>query len=146
MGSRRGIAISGVVAAVVVGACLYVTWGFANPPAGWTKFSDVALADARASQRPVLVKFTANWCANCQMVERTVFGTQEQVDAWASDFDVALIKADLSADDAPGWPLLSELNPARAIPFTAVYLPGEDQPRALPGIYGSDDLRAVLGE
>ncbi len=144
MKSPRGILVCTITAAVLVGATLPVFWRLANPPAGWTYFSETALAEARASNRPVLVKFTADWCLNCQTVEQRVFGTQEQVDAWADGYNLRLIKVDLTQNDAPGWDLLSELNPARAIPFTAVYLPGEDRPRALTGIYGSDDLRDAL--
>lgn len=122
-----------------------VTYGLANPPAGWEKFSQEALARALDSRRPVLIKFTADWCANCQTVEQRVFGTQAEMDAWR-DRGLILIKADLTSKEAQGWPLLTELHPVGSIPFTAVYLPGESEPRKLPGIYGSADLEALLAQ
>lgn len=143
-GEARGIVISGLVALVLAGGTLPIAYRLANPPAGWVYYSDAALAAALEKNQPVVVKFTADWCANCQTVEQMVFGTQAQMDAWA-DQGVTLIKADLTRRDAPGWPLLTELNPARAIPYTAVYLPGADDPKPLVGIYDSTDLQAALG-
>ena len=138
IGGRRGILVSGVVAAVLAFGTLPLAYRLANPPAGWVKFADFEEAD-----RPYLVKFTADWCANCQTIEQRVFGTQDQMDAWR-DAGLTLVKADLTDPDAPGWALLADLNPARAIPFTAVYLPGREEPVGLPGIYGSGDVRGVL--
>ena len=140
IGGAKGVVITAVIAAVLGLGTLPLAYRLANPPAGWTHFAD---ADFEAIDGPYLVKFTADWCANCQTIEARVFGTQAQMDAWR-DAGLTLVKADLTKPDAAGWGLLAELNPAKAIPFTAVYLPGEASPRALPGIYGADDLRAAL--
>ena len=142
-GRLTPILVTAAVAAVVLIPSGLLANRLANPPAGWTAYSPETLAAARKLDKPVLVKFTADWCANCQTVEQRVFGTQAQMDAWRDD-GVTLLKADLTKPDANGWPLLKELNRIGAIPFTAVYLPGGDEPAKLAGIYGSDDLRAVL--
>ncbi|MEL7238420.1 MAG: cytochrome c biogenesis protein CcdA, partial [Planctomycetota bacterium] len=142
---KQGYVVTGIVTLVLAGGTLPIAYGFANPPVGWAKFGDESLAEARASEGPVLVKFTADWCANCQTIERNVFGTQDQIDALA-DQGVTLMKADLTDADAAGWPLLSELNPARAIPYTVVYLPGQDEPVRLVGIYGEDDVQEALAK
>ena len=54
------------------------------------------------------------------------------------------IKADLTDRDAAGWGLLRSLHPVGAIPFTAVYLPGEKNPHKLAGIYTTSELLNVL--
>lgn len=110
---------------------------------GWTKYSDAALAAARATGKPVIVKFTAAWCVNCHVVERRVFGDAETL-AKLSEQGATLIKADLTADGAPGSELLAKLNPSRSIPFTAVYLPGKDEPVGLTGIYSSGELLGAV--
>ncbi|MEM8875095.1 MAG: cytochrome c biogenesis protein CcdA [Planctomycetota bacterium] len=134
-------AVAGVVAVLLVPTFVFARQ-FANPPVGWVEFSDEALGDALGTGDPVLVKYTADWCANCQVVERRVFGNQEQLDAWRDEFGLTLIKADLTTSGAAGWPSLVELNPSRSIPFTAVYVDGEV--RELVGIYSSEDLRSAL--
>ena len=141
-GRLRPVLVTAAVAAVVLLPTGALAYGLANAPV-WPKFSPDALAAARAGGGPVLVKFTADWCANCQTVERTVYGSKAKMDAW-QDRGVTLLKADLTDADAPGWPLLQQLNSVGAIPFTAVYLPGQEQPAKLSGIYSADDLRAVL--
>jgi thiol:disulfide interchange protein DsbD len=143
-GRPKPILVTTLLSLIVLAPLAVITHGLANPPAGWVYYSPEVLAEARASNKPVLVKFTADWCANCQTVEQTVFGTQEEMDAWR-DKGLVLVKADLTKKDAAGWPLLRELHKVGSIPFTAVYLPGEEQPRKLPGIYGADDVEAILG-
>ncbi|MEM1012407.1 MAG: thioredoxin family protein, partial [Planctomycetota bacterium] len=135
--------VTGVIALLLGGGTLPLAYRLANPPTGWVKFADADIATLQADG-PVVVKFTADWCANCQTIEQLVFGTQDQMDALGEQ-GVALVKADLTKRDAPGWPLLAELNPARAIPFTAVYLPGESSPRKLTGIYDAGELNENLG-
>lgn len=113
--------------------------------AGWIKYSDEALAEARRGDTPVLVKFTAAWCVNCHVVERLVFGdaaTRAELDRRG----VKLIKVDLTQDGAPGTALLGQLYPSRSIPFTAIYFPGNDTPAPLTGIYSSSDLFATLDD
>jgi thiol:disulfide interchange protein DsbD len=139
--TTRGIVVTGLLALLLAGGTLPLAYRLANPPAGWIAFADADLSPTRG---PVLVKFTADWCANCQTIEQRVFGTQAQMDAWQAE-GLTLVKADLTKPDAAGWDLLAELNPAKAIPFTAVYLPDRDGPVALPGIYGSEDVRDVVG-
>jgi hypothetical protein len=55
-----------------------------------------------------------------------------------------MIKADVTDDGTPAGTLLGQLEPARAIPLTALYLPGHDQPKLLDGIYSTTDLVALL--
>jgi thiol:disulfide interchange protein len=91
----------------------------------------------------VLIKFTADWCANCHVVERVVFGDPKTAEVLARH-DVVVIKADLTQSDAAGWPLLRELSPGGGIPFTVVYTPDGQIVAKLESIYTSDALAAAL--
>lgn len=106
-------------------------------------YSDELFAEARASGRPVLVKFTANWCATCQYIEGTVF---RDAAVWSTlrDQQVIALKVDLTDEGAPGSDLLLQLNPAGGIPLTAIYAPGSNTPIQLASIYNSRQLMDTL--
>lgn len=139
----RPVFVAALIALALVTPAFAFTMKLANPPLTWTYFDDAAFAAAQKSGKPFVVKFTADWCANCQTVELTVYGDEDTV-KWLRRNGVGTIKADLTKQAAPGWPLLRSLNPVGAIPLTAVYLPGQSQPRILSGIYSSDDLKRAL--
>ena len=117
--------------------------GAAAPAGGFAHFEDEAFEAARASGRPVLVKFTANWCITCQAIERTVYS---QPDVWnaLADKDVAVFKVDLTNSGVPGEDLLYELNESGGIPLTAIWIPGRREPVVISSLYTADQLQRVL--
>jgi thiol:disulfide interchange protein DsbD len=147
--SARPVAISCVLAVLMLGGVIGwtaritgITSG-TNAEATWVSYSDQAFAQARTSGKPVLVKFTANWCATCQTIEGTVF-RDPQVWDYLHKHHVVMIKADFSQENPPAQALLEKLNPAGGIPLTAIYAPGADQPIQIASVYTSDTLLKTL--
>jgi thiol:disulfide interchange protein DsbD len=146
---RRGIAIASVLALLIFGSTFAIaarmngTFISAAHKVDWVPYSDSALATARAAGQTVLVKFTANWCGNCQYIEATVYRDATTVAALKAGHILAL-KADLTLDSAPGTDLLKTLNSSGGIPLTAIYLPGKNEPVQLTSIYTTEQLLAVL--
>jgi thiol:disulfide interchange protein len=60
--------------------------------------------------------------------------------------EVVIFKADVTDGDEPAIALVGELNPAGAIPLTAIYPPGKPEPVLLTGIYTADDLQRAVQE
>jgi thiol:disulfide interchange protein len=143
--TRRPAALAtvGVLALLLVGTTAYATYSIRFQPVAWVKYSDAALAEARGKGHVVIVKFTANWCANCHVVERTVF-TDKDVLAAINSRQITMIKVDITQTGAPGSELLRRLSPAGGIPLTAVYRPGEAEPRLLLSIYTASALLEAI--
>ena len=137
------VAVASIVALLLVGPALAATLRLTDVPLRWVDYSPAALADARASGLPVMVKFTADWCANCHYLDATVYADDAVVDAVESSGAVA-IKADLSDESAVGWALLREVSPVGAIPITAVWPAGADRPAVLTGLHSEEELIAAL--
>lgn len=144
------VAVSSVLAIAMLGGVLWWTAQItglgapANAAAGglktqWVPYSTEKFEALRREGKPVLVKFTANWCATCQVVEGTVFKNPAVWDSLARH-DVVAMKVDLTEEDAPGNDLLLKLNPGGGIPLTAVFSPRLQQPILLSSIYKSDAL------
>jgi thiol:disulfide interchange protein DsbD len=138
--SRRAWAIvtSLVIAASVIWFSLTITLRLTGGIA-WQTYSDQAFAEARASGRPLLVEFTANWCPNCLSIEASVYHDPRTAEA-LHRANVVLLRADLSDEKAPGWKMLDELNPGGGIPLTAIYGPRAEQPIKMTSLYTTQNL------
>lgn len=143
--ARRAVPVivASITAALIIAPALAVTLRLTYTPIAWVKYSPDAFQQALQSGRPVLIKFTADWCGNCQAIEATVFVDDRTVQT-IRQMQLIPIKADLTSSDAAGWPLLRRLHPVGAIPFTIIYLPNRTEPRTLTGIYSTDDLLEAL--
>ncbi len=114
-----------------------------NPPIAWRPYTVESFEKARAEKRPILLEFTAAWCANCITVETTVFHDDRAVKA-LKEKDVVTFRVDLTKKDAPGWKFLKELSPVSGIPFTAVFPSGEGEPQKLVGVFTTDELLKAI--
>lgn len=153
----RPVAISsvlsvGIVTASVLVACRFSGLFDARPAGGasaaavnWVPYTDDALQAARQANKLVLVKFTANWCLNCQYVEATVFHDDAAIAALRKH-GVVTLKADLTSDDAPGWARLRELTATGGIPLTAIYAPGYTKPVQISSVYTTATLLSTLDQ
>jgi len=149
VGISSAIAV-GIVAVTLLIACRFSGLfdprpvnGAAGPTVNWVAYSDPTLDAARKAGKIVLVKFTANWCLNCQYIEGTVFHDPQAIDALRK-YDVVTVKADLTDEHAAGWSRLHELSATGGIPLTAIYAPGYEQPIQISSVYTTSTLVKTL--
>jgi thiol:disulfide interchange protein len=112
----------------------------------WEPYSPEKLLAAADHHRWVLVDFTADWCPNCILVERTTL-RDSRLRRALRDHNALLLKADLTRDN-PSAKLLLERMGSRSIPFLALFPPGEQfwHPFFVRDIYGPDDVLSVFAK
>jgi thiol:disulfide interchange protein len=101
-----------------------------------------AIDDARTSGKFVVVKFTANWCGNCHVIEKAVFNTSTGIRELNRP-DVVPIKVDLSRGNDEGYEVLRSLSGGTGIPFSIFFRPGEE-PITFRSFFKVSDLRQAL--
>ena len=113
-------------------------------PIPWVYYSPEAFAQAQAEGKTVVMKFTAKWCTNCHVIEKTILNVSPAREALNAR-NVVPMKVDLTLEtNEVGWSKLREISGGSGIPLTAIYLPGEPEPVIFRSFYGADSLIEVL--
>jgi thiol:disulfide interchange protein DsbD len=110
----------------------------------WQPFTEAKLLKAARENRWVVVDFTAEWCPNCLLVEKTVLHNRTVVETFRKH-DALLLKADLTMENPPAKRLLQKMG-SRSIPFLAFFPPGENfwNPYFLRDLYRVQDVLKVF--
>jgi thiol:disulfide interchange protein DsbD len=109
----------------------------------WQPWSPEAVAAARASGRPVLVDFTADWCLTCQVNRKT------SLENSAVQEKLKTVKAVALVGDYTHFPeaITTELNryDRAGVPLVLVYPKNPDAPPAvLPALLTPDTVLSAL--
>lgn len=93
-------------------------------------WSEAALANARASGKPVFVNFTAAWCVTCKANEALVLRQPRVLDAFKAA-GVVTMTGDWTSQDAA---IAAELrrHGRQGVPLYLLYVPGAETPLVLP--------------
>ncbi len=109
----------------------------------WKPYDRAVVETAKKNQEPVVIKFTADWCTNCKVVDKRVFKDMEVVEL-VERKGVYAIKADTTTKKYAAYTDLDEIyGQAGNIPYTVVILPDGSQ-KELLGIYNKKELMEIL--
>lgn len=91
-----------------------------------------------------MVKFTADWCPNCRIVERRALNRSRTIEKIESE-DVDFLTADITRTNIPAERLLNKTG-LYSIPVLMIFPPGEDfkKPLVLRDIYSMNDVLTAL--
>ena len=123
-------------------------WVFLPTPAGeliaWQDYDEAVIDNALAEGKPVLIKFTADWCLSCQAVDKVVYHN-EDIAGLIEEKEVLAIKADTTANDKPATlALKNKYN--ELVPVTILFLPEVEEPVRLHEIFFAGKLKKILQE
>jgi len=122
-------------------------WVFLPAPAAeliqWQSYDAAAIETAQAESRPVLIKFTADWCWNCGVVEKMVFGRKDIADL-IEEKDVLAIKADTTLENYPAAIDLKNKYEEPGVPVTILHIPGEQEPVTFNEMFFAKQLKGLL--
>lgn len=111
----------------------------------WQGYDAVVIDKALAEDRPVLIKFTADWCISCQVVEKTVYARKDIAELIDSK-GVLAIKADTTVKDYPATIALKNIYNEPGVPVSILFMPGQKKPVRWRGMTFADELEKLLEE
>jgi len=125
-----------------------VTAGFLWLPAqvemvDWQEYDAAIVASAQSDGEAVVIKFTADWCTNCVVVDEKVYH-DSQVAKLIEELGVLAIKADTTTVKMPATiDLKGVYGEAGNVPVT-IYIAPDGTQYKLRGIFDKDELIKLL--
>ncbi|MBN1806990.1 MAG: thioredoxin family protein [Sedimentisphaerales bacterium] len=133
-----------IIAAIIV---FVGGWIFLPTPTGelisWRDYDGTVIENALVQGKPVLIKFTADWCLSCQAIDKVVYH-DEEIAKLIEEKSVLAIKADTTLDTNPATSALEEKYNEPGVPVTILFLPGTDEPVRLHEIFFKKKLKELL--
>ena len=108
----------------------------------WAPYRGDALAAASANDRPALIEFTADWCINCKVLEKTVYAAPQVIRA-AQETNLASFQVDMTESDDAKENLLRSYGGA-GVPFAVVLDRSGVVVRRFPDLLTAARLEAAI--
>ena len=111
----------------------------------WEPFSESRLVELRRTGQPILIDFTADWCAVCKTNERLALNTAKTAE-FVKSHQVACLKADYT-DESPEITAWLKRFGAAGVPLVVIFPPGENA-KGIPfdGIFTQSGLLSTMEE
>ncbi len=136
-----------IVRTIAVIMVIAAGWLLLPAPAGeliqWQSYNTEVIDAAKVKQRPVLIKFTADWCFNCAVAEKVVY-EREDIAKLIENKGVLAIKADTTLSDYPATAALKNVYDEPGVPVSVLLVPGREEPIKWHGISFGTELKAQL--
>ena len=137
------------IRAIAVALAIAAGWAFLPEPPGelipWQKYDADLIKAARTAEKPVLIKFSADWCLSCQVVEKIVY-SREDIAKLIEEKNILAVKADTTTRDMPATLALKNIYNEPGVPVSMLFMPGKNEPVRWRGISFADELKTLLEE
>ncbi len=139
---QRALPVLVAVACIATAAARLVAAPATELP--WRPYTKAVFLVARTQQRPVMLEFTADWCLNCKVLEKTTYADQKVIDA-AREAGVVALQIDMTEMHEADKQLMKGFG-GWALPFLVLIDDQGKVRRAFTGIFGADTLVGYLGQ
>jgi thiol:disulfide interchange protein len=136
------IRLIAVVLVLLAGLMFLIETASSAAPINWQPYDADLIESAKARQHAVLIKFTADWCLSCNVVEKTVYSQQEII-RLIDQKNVLAIKADTTTKQLPATQALKNIYNEPGVPVSILLLPGRE-PVRWRGKAFADELKQLL--
>ncbi|MCI5158571.1 MAG: DUF255 domain-containing protein, partial [Candidatus Electrothrix sp. AUS1_2] len=103
---------------IMLGAAVGVFRLTRTGPIDWTYYTALRLEQAREERKTVVMVFTAEWCLNCKVLEKSILDNRKVIDL-LSDDRVVPMKVDITGNNPEGKDKLKEVG-SLTIPLLVV--------------------------
>ena len=136
------IRIIAVILAVTAGRFL-LSAAPAEKQIDWQEYNTNLIEKTKIAGQPVLIKFTADWCLSCQLVEKTVYGHAD-IAKLIKQKNVLAIKADTTTKDMPATYALKNIYNEPGVPISILFIPGQNDAIRWRSLTFADQLKKFL--
>lgn len=138
---RKAVRLAALLIAVAAGLGMLPALPEVSIP--WQGYDRDVVQEAISQGRPVLIKFTADWCTNCKVVDKRVYHEVEVANLIEAK-DILAIRADTTVIDYPATVDLRDVyGEAGNVPVTIVIRPDGERDK-LRGIFKKAELIEIL--
>ncbi len=143
-GKKWTVRLIALILAFVAGFWLLPGQQVSGEPAiEWRDYDAELIENATVDGQAVLIKFTADWCTNCKVVDKKVYKDLEVV-RLIEEKNVLPVKADTTQHNYQATIDFKKIyGEAGNVPATIVLQPGQ-QPKKLRGIFDKQELITIL--
>jgi len=135
-----------LVRGIAVLLAVLAFWFFFKPElVDWQDYNFALIESAKSERKPVLVKFTADWCTNCEIVDKFVY-QRKDIAKLIDKKGVLAVKADTTEANQPATLDLKNIYNEPGVPVTILFLPGQKEPIRLHKLFFDDEMRELLEE
>ncbi len=143
-GRKWTIRLIAMILAIVSG--VYLLGAVQESQIDWQEYDAATVQKAIENDRPVLIKFTADWCTNCKIVEKNVFQLPD-IAALIDQKGLLAFKADTTQSHyAAAKDLNAVFGEAGSVPLTVLLNPADESMIKLRGIFTPEEFKQAVAE